>query len=39
MKKKPTIAVIAGGDSSEFEVSVSSGAYVFAAIDPAKFTP
>ncbi len=39
MKKKPTIAVIAGGDSSEFEVSVRSGANVFAAIDPAKFTP
>lgn len=37
--KKPNIAVIAGGDSSEFEVSVRSGANVFAAVDSARFTP
>lgn len=39
MTKKPIIAVIAGGDSSEFVVSVKSGANVIKAIDPSKFTP
>jgi D-alanine-D-alanine ligase len=39
MNKKPNIAVIAGGDSSEFVVSVKSGANVLAAIDTEKFTP
>src|SRR5690554_4925742 len=39
MMNKPNIAVISGGDSSEFEVSIRSGANVFAAIDTAKFTP
>lgn len=39
MTKKPTIAVIAGGDSSEFVVSVKSGANVLAAIDTQKFSP
>jgi D-alanine-D-alanine ligase len=39
MKNKPNIAVIAGGDSSEFVVSVKSGANVFAAVDTTKFTP
>ncbi len=37
--KKPNIAVIAGGDSSEFVVSVKSGANVMKAIDTQKFTP
>lgn len=37
--KKPNIAVIAGGDSSEFIVSVKSGANVFKAIDTEIFTP
>ncbi len=37
--KKPNIAVIAGGDSSEFVVSVKSGANVLAAIDTGKFMP
>lgn len=36
---KPNIAVIAGGDSSEFIVSVKSGANVFKAINTEKFTP
>src|SRR6056297_2764356 len=36
---KPNIAVIAGGDSSEFVVSVKSGANVYKAIDTSKFTP
>jgi D-alanine-D-alanine ligase len=36
---KPTIAVIAGGDSSEFIVSVKSGANVLAAIDTERFNP
>jgi len=36
---KPNIAVIAGGDSSEFIVSQKSGANVFNAVDTLKFTP
>ena len=39
MKKKPNIAVIAGGDSSEFVVSVKSGANVLAAINTGIFMP
>jgi D-alanine-D-alanine ligase len=39
MSNKPNIAVIAGGDSSEFVVSVKSGANVFSAIDTRKFIP
>jgi len=39
MIRKPNIAVIAGGDSSEFVVSVKSGKNVFSAIDAEKFTP
>lgn len=39
MNNKPNIAVIAGGDSSEFIISVKSGANVFNAIDTSKFTP
>ncbi len=39
MTKKPNITVIAGGDSSEFVVSVKSGANVLAAIDTQKFRP
>lgn len=36
---KPNIAVIFGGDSSEYIVSVKSGANVYAAIDKDRFTP
>lgn len=36
---KPNIAVVAGGDSSEFQVSVKSGINVFNAIDTELFTP
>ena len=39
MNKKPNIAVIAGGDSSEFVVSVKSGKNVFNAIDTSKYNP
>lgn len=39
MTKKPNIAVIAGGDSSEFIVSVKSGKNVFSSVDTEKFTP
>jgi len=39
MTNKPNIAVIAGGDSSEFIVSQRSGANVFKAVDTEKFTP
>lgn len=39
MPEKPNIAVIAGGDSSEFIVSQRSGANVFKAVDTSKFTP
>ena len=36
---KPNIAVIAGGDSSEFIVSVKSGANVLKAVDTERFNP
>lgn len=39
MNKKPNIAVISGGDSSEYVVSVKSGRNVFNAIDNSKYTP
>jgi len=39
MNSKPNIAVIAGGNSSEYIVSVKSGANVFAAIDTNKYSP
>ncbi len=37
--RKPNIAVIAGGNSSEFVVSVKSGQNVYNAMDREKFTP
>ncbi|MEI7422076.1 MAG: D-alanine--D-alanine ligase [Prolixibacteraceae bacterium] len=36
---KKNIAIVTGGDSSEYVVSVRSGANVFNAIDRKKFTP
>lgn len=39
MNSKLNIAVIAGGDSSEFVVSVKSGANVYKAIDTEKYNP
>ncbi|MFZ5430933.1 MAG: D-alanine--D-alanine ligase [Bacteroidota bacterium] len=36
---KPNIAIVAGGDSSEFQVSVKSGKNIFEAIDRELFTP
>jgi len=39
MIKKPDIAIVAGGDSSEFEVSVKSAGNILKAIDTDKFTP
>lgn len=39
MSSKLNIAVIAGGDSSEFVVSVKSGANVYKAIDTEKYNP
>lgn len=39
MNNKPNVAVISGGDSSEFVVSVKSGANVYKAIDTNKFNP
>ena len=39
MSNKPNIAVIAGGNSSEYVVSVNSGANVFKAVDPEKYIP
>ena len=36
---KPNIAVVAGGDSSEYQVSVKSGKNVFDAVDTDLFTP
>lgn len=39
MKSKPNVAVVVGGDSSEFVVSLKSGANVFNAIDTEKYNP
>lgn len=39
MKNKPNIAVVSGGDSSEYIVSVKSGVNVYNAVDTEKFTP
>ncbi len=39
MNSKPNIAVVAGGDSSEFIVSVNSGANFYNAIDTEKYNP
>ena len=39
MKTKVNIAIVAGGDSSEYVVSVRSSANVYNAIDREKFTP
>lgn len=39
MTKKPNIAVIAGGDSSEIVVSIQSVKNVFKSVDTDKFTP
>ncbi|WP_167613092.1 D-alanine--D-alanine ligase [Maribellus sediminis] len=36
---KPNIAVVAGGNSSEFVVSVKSGANVLKAVDTEKYNP
>lgn len=36
---KKNIAVICGGDSSEYIVSIKSGKNIFSSIDTAKFTP
>jgi len=39
LNNKPNVAVIAGGNSSEFVVSVKSGANLIQAIDTQKYTP
>ncbi len=39
MMNKPNIAVVSGGDSSEYVVSVKSGKNVFNAVDNSRFTP
>lgn len=39
MNRKPNVAVVVGGDSSEFVVSLKSGANVFNAIDSEKYRP
>jgi len=39
MKNKPNIAVVSGGNSSEYVVSVKSGVNVYNAVDASKFTP
>ncbi|MFV0590431.1 MAG: D-alanine--D-alanine ligase [Draconibacterium sp.] len=39
IQTKPNVAVVAGGNSSEFVVSVKSGANVLQAVDTNKFTP
>ena len=39
MNSKPNVAVVVGGNSSEFVVSLRSGANVFDAIDTEKYNP
>lgn len=39
MNNRPNIAIIAGGDSSEYVVSVKSGANIYAAVDKLKYYP
>lgn len=39
MNRKPNIAIVAGGNSSEYIVSIKSGANVYAAIDTNKYSP
>lgn len=39
MNRKPNIAIVAGGDSSEFEVSVKSADNIFEATDRDIFNP
>ncbi len=39
MNNKPNIAVISGGDSSEYIVSVKSGKHVLSVVDTEKYTP
>lgn len=39
MNRRPNIAIVCGGDSSEFVVSVKSGKNVFDAIDTQKYKP
>ena len=39
MNRKPNIAVISGGDSSEYAVSFRSGKNIFNAIDNSKYKP
>ncbi len=39
MNNKPNIAVVAGGDSSEYVVSLNSAANIMKAVDTQKFTP
>ncbi|MDE5420528.1 D-alanine--D-alanine ligase [Labilibaculum sp. DW002] len=36
---KRTIAVIAGGDSAEFEISLQTANHIFASLDPKKYIP
>ncbi len=37
--RKPNVAIVAGGYSSEFPVSVKSGVNLYAAVDRERFTP
>ncbi|HPT32674.1 MAG TPA: ATP-grasp domain-containing protein, partial [Prolixibacteraceae bacterium] len=39
LNQKPNVAVICGGDSSEFVISVKSGQNVYEAIDRERFIP
>lgn len=39
LNHKPNVAVICGGDSSEFVISVKSGQNVYEAIDRVRYTP
>lgn len=39
MNNKINIAILAGGNSSEFEVSVKSAAFVFSVVDSTRYTP
>ena len=39
MSQKPNIAVLAGGNSSEYEISIGSAAQVMEVLDRTKYTP
>lgn len=37
--KKPIVAVICGGDSSEYEISISGAKYIYQQLCSSEFLP